>query len=69
MHGRAGPPDLQEARVSGLGELPKRKRKDARACKLRIFAISTSELTRRACDASKKGCTGQQARQNCKKHQ
>ncbi|OWM68492.1 hypothetical protein CDL15_Pgr020698 [Punica granatum] len=69
MHGQAGPAELQEALVCGLCKLAKRKRRDARAYRLRIFAISTSELTRQAYDASKKGCTGQQARSNCKKHQ
>ncbi|PKI70775.1 hypothetical protein CRG98_008835 [Punica granatum] len=42
MHGRAHPADLQDARVSGLGELAKRKRKDARASRPRRFARSTN---------------------------
>ncbi|PKI75396.1 hypothetical protein CRG98_004225 [Punica granatum] len=68
MHRRAGPADLQEERVSGLGELGNRKRKDAWTSRLGRFARSTCERTRRTWEASKKGCRGEQARYNCKKH-
>ncbi|PKI61878.1 hypothetical protein CRG98_017776 [Punica granatum] len=46
MHGRAGPVDLQEARVSRLGELAELKSKDARASRPDRFARSTSAFWR-----------------------
>ncbi|OWM91648.1 hypothetical protein CDL15_Pgr027243 [Punica granatum] len=51
MHGRADTTDLQGARVSGLGELANGKRKDAQRCSPGIISRSTSERSRRTCDA------------------
>ncbi|OWM85783.1 hypothetical protein CDL15_Pgr005260 [Punica granatum] len=82
MHGEAAPVHLQEARVSRLGELAKRKRKDALVSRSSRFARSTSEQTQRTDSAyfqhesvdsanlrKVKGCTGEQAPQIFKKHE
>ncbi|OWM91650.1 hypothetical protein CDL15_Pgr027245 [Punica granatum] len=55
MHGEAALADLQQARVSGLGELAKLKRKDARVAD--------------SVDLQKKGCMDEHTRQICKMHE
>ncbi|OWM85781.1 hypothetical protein CDL15_Pgr005258 [Punica granatum] len=82
MHGEAAAAHLQEARVIRLGELAKRKRKDALASRSSRFVRSTSDKTQRTDSAyfqhesadsanlrNVKGCTGEQAPQICKKHE